>query len=223
MSNLIIIFAKQPIPGQTKTRLTSVLTADEAANLYHAFLLDKIASLEHLDADAAIAYFPPEGQAYFEAIAPHLYLTQQTGPDLTARLSQAVEWGFAQGYDQVMVADGDSPTLPTEYLNEAFATLTRVGVDMVLGPAEDGGYYALAMKQPYTDLFNITFSTEFVAEDTLAIAAELSLEAIVLAAWYDVDEPQDLTRLYRDLDGTDSPTAHYLRLLIDNYPHLLPK
>lgn len=220
MSNLIIIFAKQPIPGQTKTRLTPVLSPDEAAHLYHAFLMDKLASLAEVNADAAIAYYPAEGYDYFNAIASDFYLLEQAGATLTERLSNAVLYGFDQGYQRVMVADGDSPTLPPSYLNIVFDLLDEA--DVALGPAEDGGYYALAMNQPYTALFDIAFSTPTVAEDTAAIADELGLTMLWSEyVWYDVDEPQDIGRLYHDMRNLISPTSHSVATLIEKYPQLL--
>ncbi len=220
MADLIIIFAKQPIPGKTKTRLTPLLTREEAAHLYHAFLLDKIASLAKVNADVAIAYYPAAGHDYFAAIAPGFHLIEQVGSNLRARLSDATLWGFDQGYSGVMVADGDSPTLPPDFLNEMFELLNEA--DVVIGPAEDGGYYGLAMNKPYIDLFNITFSTPNVAGDTAAIAEEMGLNLSWYEnEWYDVDLPNDLTRLYDDLEGRVTPTAHYLSTLIEKYPDLI--
>ena len=83
--------------------------------------------------------------------------------------------------------------MPTALLREAADVLARPGADVVLGPAADGGYYLLGVKQPYRRLFQeIAWSTNQVTEKTLERARELGLKVHVLAPWYDVDDAESL-------------------------------
>ena len=92
--------------------------------------------------------------------------------------------------------NSDSPTLPTALLIRAAHALLAPGDRVVLGPADDGGYYLLGMKQPHAHLFaDIAWSTADVAAATRARAATLGLEVVKLPAWYDVDDAASLARL----------------------------
>ena len=98
------------------------------------------------------------------------------------------------------VLNSDSPTLPTSLLVEAAVSLLERPDRVVLGPAEDGGYYLLGMSAPHAHLFeDIAWSTDTVAEATRARARALGLELIELAPWYDVDDRAALLRLIEDI------------------------
>jgi hypothetical protein len=98
------------------------------------------------------------------------------------------------------VLNSDSPTLPTSLLVETAEVLSHPGDRAVLGPSTDGGYYLLGLKARHRRLFEeITWSTDLVAEQTLARAAEIGLSVHLLPAWYDVDDAQSLSVLYGEL------------------------
>ncbi len=109
---------------------------------------------------------------------------------------------FAQGHNSVCVLNSDSPTLPTACLVGAARAL-QGGVDrVVLGPAEDGGYYLLGMTRPHAALYaGIDWSTERVAAQTRAAAARLGLPVDELPAWYDVDDRVALDRLLQEFEA----------------------
>jgi glycosyltransferase A (GT-A) superfamily protein (DUF2064 family) len=101
-----------------------------------------------------------------------------------------------------IVLNSDSPTLPTALLVEAAEVLARPDVQVVLGPAVDGGYYLLGVKEAYRRLFDdIAWSTGRVAAQTIDRARELSLHVHLLAAWYDVDDADALGTLHAELTG----------------------
>ena len=92
--------------------------------------------------------------------------------------------------------NSDSPTLPTAVLLQAVHSLLSPGDRVVLGPAEDGGYYLLGMKQPHARLFaDIAWSTDSVAATTRMRAVALGLDVVTLPTWYDVDDSASLNRL----------------------------
>ena len=94
-----------------------------------------------------------------------------------------------------MVIGSDSPTLPVTILRAAFGTL-RLDADVVLGPAEDGGYYLVGASRPVAELFRgIPWGTPGVLEATVAAASRAAARLVLLPTWYDVDVPEDFDRL----------------------------
>lgn len=219
----LMVVAKQPVPGQTKTRLTPPLTAERSAALYECFLrdtLDTIRLAQQIAApeivfDPIIAYAPENGQSYFQDLAPDFGLLLQQGADLSERLNHATSYCLTiGGYQQAVIMDSDSPTLPADCLRQAFAALDGE-TDVSLGPCDDGGYYLIGLKQPTPDLFlTVTMSTSQVVADTLARARETNLNIAMLPISYDIDYVTDLQRLIQDL-GTlpDTIGRHTRRFL----------
>ena len=114
-------------------------------------------------------------------------------------LLQAARSLFDRGHDAVCLLNSDSPTLPTSLLSRAARALAEAGDRVVLGPADDGGYYLIGMKAPHVHLFeDIDWSTSRVAEQTRQRARALGLSVVELDTWYDVDDAAALTRLCRD-------------------------
>ena len=219
----VAIMAKAPQVGQVKTRLCPPLSFTHAAELYRCFLLDKIAQVETLTgATPVISYGPDaegslqEPRAFFEGIAPASFtLIPQFGDDLGARLLSTFEQLFALGYRQVMAIDSDTPTLPTAYLEQGLRLIAGAELDVVLGPSEDGGYYLIALRRPYPELFErMPWSTPAVLPETLRRAEAAGLRLACLDPWYDIDNPEDLIRLKAALqaDGR-GPAAHTRRFL----------
>jgi hypothetical protein len=103
---------------------------------------------------------------------------------------------LARGHRAAVVLNADGPTLPTEVLVRTAVALAAEGDRVVLGPAEDGGYYLLGMKAAHAHLFaDIAWSTESVAATTRTRAAQLGLDVVELPPWYDVDDQAGLKRL----------------------------
>ena len=121
-------------------------------------------------------------------------------PTLGRSLSHAAQDLLAAGYGAVCLVNGDSPTLPTQVLVAAVRWLRQPGDRVLLGPAADGGYYLIGLKQYHQRLFEeIDWSTERVYLQTLARAGEIGLAAASLAEWYDVDDIEALAMLGREL------------------------
>ena len=200
MENALIVVAKEPVPGQTKTRLCPPFTPKDAAELYRCLLLDTLALMSRVEvADHTVAYLPADAQAFFERLAPNGFrLVPQEGDDLGARLAHALSYHLDLGYRRAVIMNSDGPTLPTACLREAFSGLDHA--DITLGPGHDGGYYLIGMRQPHPELFQgIAWSTEQVVRQTLASCQRLGLRVHLLPEWYDVDLEIDLKRLSQDL------------------------
>jgi rSAM/selenodomain-associated transferase 1 len=220
------IMAKAPRVGAAKTRLVPALSPAEAAQLSACFIRDAaeniVAAGRTAMIDGYIAYAPADAAAEFATLVgegTRLLPSRRAG--LGASLADAAQDLLAAGYGAVCLVNSDSPTLPTAILVAAAQALAAPGDRLVLGPAEDGGYYLIGMKQPHPRLFeDIAWSTASVFPQTLARAREIGLDPVVLPAWYDVDDVASLHRAHGELRGkvARAPARHtsaFLRSLVD--------
>lgn len=209
---MLLVVAKRPAPGQTKTRLTPPLSPEQAARLYECFLRDTLDLMRAVpDVRRGIAFLSHAAAEYFAQLAPDFDLILQVGADLGARLDQALTHYLTRGYDHAVIMNSDGPTLPIEYLIQAFAELA-VGADVVLGPSDDGGYYLIGLKKPAPRLLReVRMSTSHVTADTLTLAHEENLRVALLPTWYDVDDAESLSRLILELDTAPASVAPHTR------------
>jgi rSAM/selenodomain-associated transferase 1 len=216
MKRALIVVAKEPSPGTTKTRLVPPLTPEEAAELYRCLLSDTLELMGRVDgAQPVLAYTPAQAEPFFRGFVPHGFqLIAQRGPTLGQRLDNVLRAHLEQGYVQAVVMDSDSPTLPPAYLQQAFQQLDQPEVDVVLGPTEDGGYYLIGLKRPCSALFEVAMSTPTVLQETLELARRQGLRVACLPAWYDVDNAEDLQRLRRELAAQPNDIAPSTRRLL---------
>ncbi len=205
--------AKAPLAGQVKTRLCPPLSPDEAAGLYRCFLLDKIQQVRALErARPVVAYAPADSRDIFGRLAPDFSLLPQQGPDLGARLAGSLEHLLTSGHAGALAIDSDTPTLPVALLQQAVDLLADPGVDVVVGPTEDGGYYLIGLRAPQPELFvEMPWSTRDVLPETTNRARSRGLRLAQLPPWYDVDTPDDLDRLRAELARMDEPRAPHTR------------
>jgi rSAM/selenodomain-associated transferase 1 len=226
------VMAKAPVVGQVKTRLAPPLSAAEAAELSGCFIRDiadnVIAASRAVPIHGHVAYAPPGSEPVFRALLPAaIGLLPPRRSGLGHSLADAARDLLAAGYGSVCLVNSDSPNLPTAFLIEAVMTLRAPGDRVVLGPAADGGYYCIGLKQPHPRLFEeISWSTAQVFTQTCDRAREIGLAVAVLPRWYDVDDAALLRRLADALLGADlhddaappypAPhTAAFLRRLLD--------
>jgi hypothetical protein len=215
MSNALLVIAKHPAPGRTKTRLTPPLSPEHAAALYECFLRDTLDLVRRLPGvTPAIAYLPAEARAYFAELAPGFELVLQEGATLGERLDNALTHVLAQGYRRAIIMNSDGPTLPLAWLAAAFDALAGAA-DVVLGPSDDGGYYLIGLKQPAPRLLReVPMSTPTVLADTLALAREHGLRVDLLPPWYDVDDAEGLARLNAELADAPADVAPHTRAFL---------
>jgi rSAM/selenodomain-associated transferase 1 len=210
----LAVMIKAPRAGACKTRLVPPLSASEAAELSICFLRDTTAKIAGIaaqeNAEGIAVYTPANAEAAFDGLLPENFsLLAQRGESLGDRLFHATEDLLALGYESLCLVDSDSPTLPPALLAEAVAALARTGDRVVLGAAEDGGYYLIGLKRAHGHLFTkIEWSAPKVFAQTIERAAEIKLEVETLPAWYDVDDAATLRQLCEELFGLHGqPTA----------------
>lgn len=214
MKAALIVFAKMPRPGHVKTRLTPVLTPEEAARLYRAFLQDALRLYQRLEVDTRVYLAPPLPDERPDWLPASMQLLEQKGPDLGARMREAFRDTFEEAYRRVCIVGTDHPTLPSAFVRQAFSALDAPR-SVCIGPSEDGGYYLLGMNAFYPHLFEeMTYSHDAVFSDTLARVEHTDARLTVLPRWYDVDTPTMLRRMVDDLEDEGVDTPH-TRAVVD--------
>jgi uncharacterized protein len=216
MQQELLIVAKRPAAGSTKTRLCPPLTAEMAALVYQAFLHDALDLMRQTQVTRrTIAFWPDDALAYFRELAPDMQHTLQQGEDLGQRLNVLLTTALQNGADHAVVMSSDCPNLPQVALRDAFRALAD-GADLVLGPSEDGGYYLIGLKTPQPRLLTeVQMSTPTVLQETLQIAHELSLQVAFTRPWYDVDTIEELQRLATDLRMASPTIAPHSRAMLN--------
>lgn len=225
------VVVRTPRAGAAKTRLVPPLTHEEAAALSACFLRDTATNIAEAAAEAVVVqaggadgvavYTPAGSEGALAGLLPEGFrLLAQRGADLSARLQHAAADLLGMGYDAVCLVGADSPTLPRAALVAAVRELARVGDRVLLGPAEDGGYYLVGLKRAHLRLFEgIEWSTGRVLAQTVARAAELELDVGLLPAWYDVDDAASLARLCAELCGPQAEKGACAGLVGYAAPH----
>ncbi len=207
----VLLFIKVPQPGKVKTRLAKDLGTAHATRLYECFVLDTLQNLRQLNAQLIVCYAGSEPAIKTWLTQPDLIFQAQQGEDLSAKLRFAFEQAFELGYTQAIALGSDSPDLPISYLQQAITALS--GETVVIGPAADGGYYAIGFSQQgfVPQVFEqIAWSTSTVYAETLAHLQTRAVYALPL--WFDVDTLTDLQHLHTRLQATavDCYTSRYL-------------
>jgi hypothetical protein len=185
-ANTLGVFAKQPRPGEVKTRLAAESSPEWAARVADAFLRDLVERLARLDVRRVLAFAPPEAEPFFtNLVRGRFLLTPQRDGDLGRRMEAFFREQLQAGAERVALVGTDSPNLPLEFLEQAFRELERA--EVVLGPATDGGYYLIGCARRLPPVFEgIAWGGPRVLHDTVARLDE-SWRLAVLPPWYDVD------------------------------------
>ncbi len=203
--NLLMIAARAPVAGTTKTRLGNAIGMDRAALLYRAFLQDLAArfDVEQTEFDLAWTFSPPECDFRSELAAVtgsasrHAWFVPQNGPDWGVRQLNLLRWGADQGYARMILMASDSPHLPV--------SLIRCGFDMlkdreiVLGRVRDGGYYLIGERGFHDVLSTVPMSTSTAADGVVQSSLDQGLTVGELPMTFDVDERSDLDELIATL------------------------
>jgi rSAM/selenodomain-associated transferase 1 len=190
----LLVFCKAPRPGSVKTRLIPALGAVGAAELHRELATGVLHMVQqaHL-APVQLWCAPDTTDSFFTATGLPLYCQQ--GEDLGARMAQAFATALADpAVDYALLIGTDCANLDVAYLQAAFQQLQAA--DAVLGPAEDGGYGLIGLRQAAPAVFrNIAWSTDTVCAATAAHLNRVYRHWALLPLLWDVDRPDDLARL----------------------------
>lgn len=192
------------------------LTGKECAELHTCFLKDIYEKAKLVDADIFVFYTPREEQELLQTILDKDVLClPQYGEDLGERMKNAIGIVLRFGYEKAVLMGTDIPQIHPEMLKHAFDSLEEK--DIVIHPTFDGGYYLIGMKEEYDSIWKIErYGTNTVIYDTLQHMQNEQLSTAVGEMYYDVDEKDDLLRLYDDMKHgvvCNCPaTSNYLEL-----------
>lgn len=214
--NLLLIAAREPTPGTTKTRLGKAIGMERAAELYRAFLTDLADRFEQRPSDGFVtgwSYSPPEcdfSETLMSLGQPPAFgtvLLPQEGDGWGVRQANILRWGAEHGYERTILIASDSPHLSRGAVTDAFRALDTA--DVVMGRVRDGGYYLIGMRGYHDVLSGLQMSTATVADGLLARAHHLGLATAEVAPTFDVDEAGDLELLIAELapDGHAAPAT----------------
>ena len=192
----VIIFAKPPIAGESKTRLAKHLGHDRAAKLAAAFLRDTVATARRLQNVRVILAITSPWSRY-EAVDPALGAElgdlprwSQGEGDLGARMERALRRGLAEA-DRAVILGADSPALPLGHLQAALRSLDEA--DSVFGPALDGGYYLIGLRRcPEGCLANLPWSQSHTLQASIAQLFHHGFRPTVAPSFFDIDTHADL-------------------------------
>lgn len=217
LSDAFVVLTKAPVPGRVKTRLIPLLTPEEAATLARAFLGDLLQTLRlFVTADIELAIPEGDPREPVRGVAGAGARVVDQGPgDLGARLARTSARRFARGARTVTLVGGDHPNLPASCLARSIAAARRGRVGWIL--TRDGGFAAMSLPRPLPGLFRgVPWSTPGVAA---AVRDRARRERVVLAdagMWYDVDSPDDLRKLWRELaDSRACPRTRAVLMGLD--------
>ena len=195
----VILFARDLILGQVKTRFSSLFDDETILRLYTCFVEDSLEKIRQVDnADCFVGISPSNISGFFNGIEDSdTRLFIQQGKDLGDKMRQAFVDRFSDGYKKVVIIGSDSPSLPVSYINQALNS----DKDLMLGPSTDGGYYLIAMTGKVSEVFDgIAWGTEQVLDETLNRVKKTGVSLELLPVWYDVDFPEDLKFLKTHLE-----------------------
>ena len=189
---VIGLFAKEPVAGRVKTRLSPALTAEQACWLYQTSLCETVSRLLAADFPLVLCY---DGRReWFAETFPGLPLLAQAGNDLGNRMSKAAQELFSHCDGPVLLAGSDSPDLPISLVGQVLQSLHEKDVATI--PCRDGGYVVVGLRRLTTKVFaGIPWSTCEVLQETRQACRRLGLSYAETEEWYDLDEIDDLRQL----------------------------
>ena len=188
--NALIIFVKNPVEGQVKTRLAKTIGNSAAVTVYQQLLLHTFLITKNLTVDKFVFYgdYINENDLWLSSVYQK---QQQQGLDLGERMNNAFDVVFNLSYDKAIIIGSDCYELTQQIIEEAFDDL--IINDTVIGPCNDGGYYLLGMKQLLPELFSgIAWSTDDVLPKTIKMLKDLQLQFEMLTTLNDVDDEASL-------------------------------
>jgi len=190
---VLAVFLKAPRPGAVKTRLLPALDPETAAALYRALAEQVVVATQPRagEYERRLFFAPAEARAEMEAWLPGETWIPQAGDDLGARMANAFDHELGLSTGRVALIGSDIPGLGRDDVLTALGSLEDH--DLVLGPARDGGYYLIALRERWPSLFeSMAWGTASVFAATMERAAGLGLTVRVLPERRDIDTVEDV-------------------------------
>jgi len=205
----VMVFARAPTPGEAKTRLIPALGAAGAAALHRRLVMHCLRAATDAQLGPVELWCAPDaGDPFFHECERRFEasLHPQGEGDLGARMQRAFESALARASRAILVGS-DIPALSAQYLRDAERALAG-GDDVVIGPAEDGGYVLVGLSHCDSELFRgIPWGGSEALAETRRRIARLDWRVTELPALWDVDRPGDLERLPEEMRESFMPAG----------------
>lgn len=196
----LIIFVKSPLPGQCKTRLIPLLNPQGACDFYKSLVTHCFKQLTDLRNINIVIYAYPDIQDNFIkqlAERSNFNIHPQQGNNLGERMHNALQHSLSSNTKAVLIGT-DCPLIDMSYITQAFDALDNH--DIVIGPAEDGGYVLIGATQIETALFdNIQWSSDQVLHQSLEKVQAAGYTSTVLRTLWDIDTPEDFAQYHSEI------------------------
>ena len=205
--NTLIIFLKYPEPGKVKTRLAKDLGEEQAASLYSIMVKTILKNVPSDSYNTVIYYDPPDKKEEVKTWIGEVKVrySPQVGNTLGDRITNAFKREFADGSGKAAIIGTDCVDVTTDIINQTMELLD--GYDVVIGPAQDGGYYLLGLRQFYPYIFeDIEWSTNRVLDQTIGKITGHKLKYSLLKTLKDIDTVDNLKEKVRDLSEFEEDT-----------------
>jgi hypothetical protein len=193
---VLLVFAKAPVSGDVNTRLIPHIGVDKATLLQEELIHSRLKTFTEADVCHVQLWCSPDCNNNFFNKCQEVYdvaLFKQEGADLGARMSSAIKQSLEK-FKHVVVIGTDAPALGINQIEEAINVLKN-GDEIVLVPAEDGGYVLIGMNKHYSEIFlTVPWSTDRVLRKTRGNIIALGLKYHELDECWDIDRPEDYDR-----------------------------
>jgi len=196
MDSLLIIFVKNPEIGKVKSRLAKIIGAEKALFVYKKLLIKTKEIVANISVEKLVCYSDKisAGDLWENS---SFQKTLQRGDDLGDKMYNAFHDAVEQSYRKICLIGSDNMEITADIIKEAFHQLDDQ--DIVLGPAIDGGYYLIAMKFPYREIFkNKEWGSDSVLKNTIDDIQKLNLKYSLLPELNDIDVFEDINEKDRD-------------------------
>lgn len=216
MTIAVGVMARAPsAPG--KTRLAADLPESRLRALREALLADTLTVICSVARVQPFVFVTPDdaGDEMLPYLPREVPVRAQRGDDLGARMRNALaELIDVEQFDAAILVGTDTPLITAEHIDEAI-TLLRTRGGVVLGPADDGGYYLIGMTRVFPELFaGIEWGSDSVLMDTMRTAERRRIDVCLIRGAYDIDTIEDLRRLARDLELEPPQVAPHTRQVL---------
>lgn len=200
MKKGIIIFQKNAELGKVKTRLAASVGDYEALEIYKILITYTHEQIRPVFAEKLV-YFSDYAEPYFKNNDSQVQLFIQSNGNLGDKMSNAFQTQFEKGFHKLLIVGTDCPEITSKIIENAFVELEKV--EVVLGPAKDGGYYLLGMNRFIPGLFkDIKWSSDQVLKSTQLFLESNEIKHSFLPVLSDVDNLEDWERLKHKLSHT---------------------
>jgi rSAM/selenodomain-associated transferase 1 len=203
--NALVIFAKFPEPGKVKKKIGQVIGMENSAKLCSAFINDLIDENQEKDYDLYLSFIGHQYKESYRSMFPKAILYVQRGQDMSSNIFGTFE-DLLDDYEKVIVIGCDVPDLSSDVIIRAFNALDSY--DVVLGPADDGGYYLIGMKNPHDVFEGLHWGTDRLLGEQVGNLKAKKLSFVLFESWSDVDTVEELRQIKKRLKKEDAPRTY---------------